>query len=303
MKEIVGPVIPIPTAFDENQNVDINSLVSYVNKIVELGIPNVMTTVGTSRYNLLKIKECKQVNEAIVEGCGRKAVSIVANPVYGGTEHAIEFAKHSEQIGADYFLLYYPERYYGEENIYKFYKKVAASTSLPILMHEMPMRNGYGSGTVQYSLTLLKRLLDIDNIIGFKEEALDVEYSNKILEKLPNAISIGAGGGMSRYLYRDHSRGAEAYLGGLGNFYPQIELDFFNFMQNGEIDKATDIVENIELKYFEKVVPIGWHPHLKYAISLQGWLPEFEREPMKKLDDNEKSIIQDQFELNNFLLQ
>ena len=55
MKEIVGPVIPIPTAFDKNQN-DLDSLKSYVNKIVELGIPNVMTTIGTSRYNLLKLR-------------------------------------------------------------------------------------------------------------------------------------------------------------------------------------------------------------------------------------------------------
>lgn len=302
MKEIVGPVIPIPTAFDKNQNIDLDSLKSYVNKIVELGIPNVMTTIGTSRYNLLKIKECKQVNEAIVKGCGSKAVSIVANPVYGGTDHAIEFAKHSEEIGADYFLLYYPERYYGDENIFKFFKKVAVSTNLPILIHEMPMRNGYGPGTVQYSIPLLKRLLDINNIVGFKEEALDAEYSNQIIEELPHAICIGAGGGMSRYLYRDHSRGAKAYLGGLGNFYPKIELDFFNFMQNGELENATEIVENVERKYFENIVPIGWHPHLKYAISLQGWLPEFEREPMKMLDYKEKRVIQNQFELYKFSL-
>ena len=61
---------------------------------------------------------------------------------------------------------------------------------------------------------------------------------------------------MSRYLYRDHSRGAKAYLGGLGNFYPKIELDFFNFMQNGELENATEIVENVERKYFENIVPI-----------------------------------------------
>ena len=73
-------------------------------------------------------------------------------------------------------------------------------------------------------------------------------------------------------------------------------------MQNGELENATEIVENVELKYFENIVPIGWHPHLKYAISLQGWLPEFEREPMKMLDYKEKRVIKNQFELYKFSL-
>jgi dihydrodipicolinate synthase/N-acetylneuraminate lyase len=295
MKQIKGPVIPIPTAFNQDETVDLDSIFTYVSKLVDLGIKNIMTTVGTSRYNLLSFKECMKVNETIVKACNNKAISIVANPIYGGTKHAIDFAKHADKIGADYFLLYYPERYYGEDNIYKFFKKIADSTKLPILIHEMPMRNGFGPGTVQYSIPLLKRLLTIDNIVGFKEESLDVDYSNSILENFPNAVCIGAGGGMSRYLYRDFKRGAKAYLGGLGNFYPKIELDFFNAIQNGNYDIAKNIVEQIELKYFEEVVPIGWHPHLKYAISFAGLLPEFEREPMKTLDAKEKEIIHNLF--------
>lgn len=302
MKEIRGPVIPIPTAFSEDQSVDLKSLESYVGRLVELGIPNIMTTVGTSRYNLLSMKECKAVNETVVKACAHKAVSIVANPLYGGTHFAIDFAKHAESIGADYFLLYYPERYYGEDNVFQFFKKVADSVSIPILIHEMPMRNGFGPGTVQYSIPLLKRLLEVKNIVGFKEEALDAEYSNKILENFPNAVCIGAGGGMSRYLYRDFERGANAYLGGLGNFFPQIELDFFNAIQNGNKEKATKIVEEIELKYFEGVVPMGWHPHLKYAIHYQGLLPIYEREPMKLLSDAEEKVVQSLFQKFNLTL-
>ena len=302
MKTIKGPVIPIPTPFYEDENIDFESLSSYVSKLVDLGIKNIMTTVGTSRYNLLSIEECKKVNETVVKSCKNKSVSIVANPIYGGTKHAIDFGNHAEEIGADYYLLYYPERHYGDDNIYNFYKTVANNINISVLIHEMPIRNGVGPGNVQFSIPLLKKLLAIPNIVGFKEEALDNDYSNTILENFPNAVCIGAGGGMSRYLYRDFQRGAQAYLGGLGNFFPEIELEFFNCLQNGDVKKAESIVEKIELDYFKNVIPIGWHPHLKYAIYLQGWLPENERNPMKCLNNEEKKIIESQFKKHNFYL-
>jgi hypothetical protein len=62
------------------------------------------------------------------------------------------------------------------------------------------------------------------------------------------------------------------------------------------------LLKKIELDYFKNVIPIGWHPHLKYAIYLQGWLPENERNPMKCLNNEEKKIIESQFKKHNFYL-
>ena len=157
----------------------------------------------------------------------------------------------------------------------------------------MPMRNGLGAGTVQYSLNLLERLFTLKNIVGVKEEALDAEYSNKLVERFSDDILIiGAGGGMSRYLYRDFERGSKAYLGGIGNFIPQIELDFYEAITSGNRVKATDIVENIELKYFDKVSSIGWHPSLKIALAAKGLSSPFERRPMKQVSESEVGLMQ-----------
>lgn len=292
-KQIIGSVLPLPVPFLESEEVDLDGMATYVTFLKENGIKNVMTTVGTSRYNLLSEKEIKEVNKAVAMAAGEDMISIVANPLTGSTRDAVKFAEHSQSIGADYFLAYFPERHYGEDNTYDFFKSIATAVDIPILLHEMPMRNGLGGGKIQYSLELLDRLLDIPNIVGFKEEALDAPYSNQIVERFKDkAAIIGAGGGMSRFLKRDFERGSKAFLGGIGNFYPQLELEFFNAISSGNQEVADRIVNEIELPYFDIVVPYGWHPTLKAALAYKGLMPPYERRPMISLDAEARKIVE-----------
>ena len=299
---ITGPVIPIPTPFTKDFDVDYDALASYVDFLIQNGIKNIMSTVGTSRFNLLTGKEIIKVNETVVKAANKKAITIVANPTTGGTRQAIHYAKHAHEIGADYFLAYYPERFYGDDNTFQFFKSINDSVNIKILIHEMPARNGYGPGNIQYSLDLLAQLLELKNIAGFKEEALDAEYSNKIVSLYKDkAIIIGAGGGMSRYLERDYKFGSKAFLGGIGNFIPKLELDFYSAITSGNNIEAERIVNEIEIPYFNEVVPMGWHPSLKSALALKGLMKEYERPPMKQISGEEKQKLKTILQKNQWL--
>jgi 4-hydroxy-tetrahydrodipicolinate synthase len=300
-KMISGPVIPVPTFFNEDESVDFQGLSKYVSFLSDSRIPAIMTTVGTSRYNLLSWDEIKENNKTLSEFSSGITQSIVANPTTGGLKTAIEFGKHAESINADYFLVYFPERYYGEDNTFSFFKELSEELEINILVHEMPMRNGIGGGSIQYSITLLEKLFSLNNIVGMKEESLDVEYSNKLVETFSDdVIIIGAGGGMGRFLNRDFERGSKAFLGGIGNFIPQMEIDFYNYLTSGDIEKAKNIVEKVEMKYFEKVVPLGWHPSLKIAMNLKGFSSLFERRPMKQFLAEEINIMKGIFKEFNW---
>lgn len=291
LDEIRGTVIPLPTPFNANESVDHESLTSYVKFLVDNGIPNVMTTVGTSRYNLLSADEIKAVNETVVKAANGKTKTIVANPPFGRQADAVDFAEHSREIGADLFLAYYPERYYGDEYLLDFFGAVADAAEIGVLIHEMPMRNGLGGGSVQYPISTLHKLLDIPNVIGLKEEALDMAYSGSVVRELSEkAVIIGAGGGMSRYL-RDYWSGANAFLGGVGNFNPALEIEFFDAMQAKHYDKAYGIVNEVEIPFFQKIVPFGWHPSLKAMLALRGHMQAFERKPMKQTTVEERTKI------------
>ncbi len=296
-----GPVIPLPTPFDQDYNVDYASLDSYVRFLVDGGIPAVMTTVGTSRFNLLTVDEMLKINETVVAAAEGKTKTIVSTPMTGSTRQCIEFGKHAEKIGADILLVYHPERHYGEEALFEFFNAIAAELDIALMIHEMPMRNGVGGGSVQYSIPLLQRLLDIPSLVGMKEEALDPPYSDAIVKATSDrAIIIGAGGGMSRYL-RDYWNGARAFLGGIGNFYPKLELDFFTAMQNQDFKQAHEIVYNIEKPYFSHVVPMGWHIALKEALHIKGFLPPYERPPLRRVFPEQRELIKSLLQSNGWL--
>lgn len=282
--KIVGPVVPLPVPFKENQNVDYDALASYVGFLRDKGIKTVMTTVGTSRFNLLSMEEVKKVNETVVQAAGDDVITIVANPSHGSLSDAVSFAKHAEEIGADVFLAYFPDRHYGEEGVFDFFKTISKSIEIDILIHEMPLRNGLGGGQVHYSTDLLSRLFEQKNIVGLKEESLDPAHSEKIVKMFSDsAVIIGAGGGMSRYL-RDYWLGARTYLAGIANFYPELELEFYAAMQNEEYKKAYKIVHDIEKPFFEATVPMGWHICLKEALNICGLAPSYERLPLKQIN-------------------
>jgi len=298
-----GVVIPLPTPFRGDLDVDHEALARYVGWLIGHGIDTVMTTVGTSRFNLLTPDEAKAVNQTVVEAAGGRATTIVANPQFGSTHHAVTFARHARVIGADYFLAYYPERYYGDDNTVEFFSAIAsAADGLGILVHETPMRCGFGGPARHYSAAVLERLLQIDGVVGMKEEALDADHSNALVETFSGgAIVIGAGGGMSRYLERDFDRGAAAYLGGIGGFAPAVELAFFSALTGGRRAEAERIVAELERPYFDTVVPWGWHPALKAAISLKGLLPIEERPPMKSLNDDQMTSLRHVLASNGWL--
>lgn len=283
---IQGPVIPLPTPFNADESVDYQGLAAYVRFLSEAGIPAMMSTVGTSRYNLLSWDEMRQINRVVAENTSSGAQSIVTSPTTGGVKSMIEFGQEAEKAGANYYLVYFPERHYGDDNTYDYFKAICDELSIRVLIHEMPMRNGIGPGQNQYSLALLERLFKLDNIVGLKEEALDAEYSNQILDRFADdQLMIGAGGGMSRYLGRDHQRGSHAFLGGIGNFEPQVELDFYAAITGGNRSEAERIVNEIEKPYFEAVVPMGWHPTLKSALWQKGLTQVHERRPMVQLSE------------------
>jgi len=283
---IQGPVIPIPVPFKNDTSIDLKALENYIDFLSQFNLGGLMTTAGTTTFNLLSKQEIFTINETVCRVANGRVPTIVGNSSYGDINSSIEFTLHAKEIGADYCIIYYPDRYYGDDSIYDFFKTISKSVSQPLLIHEMPMRNGLGKGSVQYSMKLLEKLFKIDMIRGIKEESLDTFYSNEIVKVFSSKVEIiGAGGGMSRFLSRDYNLGSKAFLGGIGNFNPQLEIEFYSLITNNKFDDAKHLVATKEAPLFDKVIPFGWHPSLKAMLSIKGFMNNINRKPMITLSE------------------
>lgn len=290
---VKGPVFPIPIPFNEHGAIDYQGLGRYVEFLLGHGAATIMVTVGTSRFDVLTIDEMKKVNQVVAETAQGKATVIVTTPPKGPTSQAIDFAQHAQSVGADAILAVYPDRYYGDSSVIQFYKDVALSCKIGVMIHLKAIpagRAGLGP-QVQFSPKLVEHLAAIENLVGIKEESLDpalsYQYSRHLSDKI---LIIGGAGGMRDYLTK-YNWGQQAYLVGIGNFVPRLEDRFYKALFQGELDVARKIVFEYEEPFFDVALGAGWHLALKEALAFFDLMKPWERPPLSRISQEEQNKI------------
>ncbi len=301
--KITGPVYPILPAFNEDHEIDFSAVAKYVEYLNSFDVKTLMVTIGTSRFNLLSEKEMKQFNKKVIEANNNKSYCIVASPAVGSTKTIIEFAQQAESDGADAILVYYPERYYNDDDVFDFFQDVCDSVSIDVLWHGNPVRNAttIGPKMVNFSMDLFERLSSIKNFVGLKEESGNEEYRFKLATQFSDKLSIiVAGGSMKKFLSCTLS-GVDSFLVGVGSFIPKVEEDFFEHIKKKEHDKALDIVKKYETPFFNVSGPMGWHLAMKAALYTMDLMPITERPPLKQASDKTIEKVREVLKQTNLL--
>ncbi|NKB44870.1 MAG: hypothetical protein GKS03_11395 [Alphaproteobacteria bacterium] len=292
---IRGPVYPICPAFAADGSLDFQTTGAYVSYLVKHGARYIMTTAGTSRFNLLSDDEVKALNKCVVDASG-DALTIVGNSMQGGTDTAVSFAKHTQEIGADALLVFYPERFYGNTDVFEYYAAISkASPDIGIMIHASPMRAAAPtSGPMSpFSVPLVRMMCDLPNFIGMKEEHGNENLRYDLLTAFGDELSfIVAGSAMAMYA-SCAPYGVQAYLTSVGSFKPEIEENFYAAYTEGRLDDALALVRQYEDPFFRVAKPAGWHLAMKTALDLLGLMPDHERAPLKPLGDADRKPIAD----------
>ncbi len=289
---ITGPVYPVPPAFKQDYSLDLDAVAGYVGFLNSHNVRTIMTTAGTSRFNLLSNDEIAGLNRAVVDANNKKAVIIAAGPVTGSTAYAVEFAALAESNGADAVLLYYPERYYSDHDIICYVKEIASAVKIGVMIHAVPLRNARAGVThVACSLDLWRKLAEIENVTGMKEENNDRNLRYKLGTHLGARLSIVAAGAGMRTLMESAHFGINSYLVGVGSFRPDIEEKFYNAMKKEDYKTALGFVTEIEEPFFDAAFPMGWHIAMKGAMDLLGLMPSFERPPLFPAGQKERDEL------------
>lgn len=286
---LTGPVFPIPIPFLESEAVDLDSLRSYSEYLIDGGAENLLVTVGTSRFNLLTREEMQSVNKTVA-GSKRGDVKVIVSgpgPNTGSTAENIEFANVASDIGADAIIVVYPERWYGDDALVEFFHRIADKSSIPVWVHAVPMRDGFGGvhAVKCFEPAMLARVVEHENIVGVKEENGKREMFEEILSSLQDKVAvIGAGGAMRRFM-KDRPLGSTNYLVGTESLVPQLGTDFFGAMMAGDQDRAERIAVENEDPFFETAVRYGWHRSLKESLHILGLMPHHERHPFTRVEE------------------
>jgi 4-hydroxy-tetrahydrodipicolinate synthase len=289
---IQGPVFSVITPFcPEDDEIDYPALKSYLHRIYDAGGRIYYVMGYNSRYSELSWEEIKTLNTFVirtVKGIDPEAIVCVADPLHCSTSVSLEFARHAQLTGADMISLIFREKYYSNDQVFNHYARIADQVDIGILIHEMPFISGHGGHTINWPVELLDRLCDLERVVAIKEDAKDDDYSYEVIAKIRDRVSIIISGGGKRQWLRFADHGCQAWLNGIGVFEPRLAVAFWNARQSGDQALCDEIINKIEVPFFERVVGrYGWHLGAKAAMEARGVMQRYERMPMLALTDSE----------------
>jgi 4-hydroxy-tetrahydrodipicolinate synthase len=176
------------TPFRRDSSLDEPALHRLVRRQIDAGI-NFLVPCGTTGENptLSRHEQLRVVEITREEAAGR--VPVLAGAGGYNTAEVIALAKEFESMGVDGILSVTP--YYNKptpEGLYQHYKAIASAISLPVIVYSVPRRTGTNVDTAT-----LKRLAQIENIVGIKEASGDISQVASMLGHLPEDFAVLSG--------------------------------------------------------------------------------------------------------------
>jgi 4-hydroxy-tetrahydrodipicolinate synthase len=176
------------TPFRRDQSLDEETLRKLVRRQIQAGI-NFLVPCGTTGENptMTRAEHLRVVEITLEEAKGK--VPVLAGAGGYNTAEVIEIAKELAHMGADGILSVTP--YYNkptQEGLIQHYRAIARAVPLPIVVYNIQGRTG-----VNVETATLKRLAEIDNIVGVKEASGNIGQMAAVLHHLPERFSVFSG--------------------------------------------------------------------------------------------------------------
>ncbi len=225
----------------------------------------------------------------VVDECVRivdKRVPVIAGTGSNNTVEAIEFTNHAEKSGVDAALVVTP--YYNkptQEGLQAHFKKIAESTSLPIIIYNIP-----GRSIVDMSIDTMSVLSNISNIVGVKDATNDLFRPLLTQTKIQKDFCYLSGEDGTALAYL--AQGGQGCISVTANIAPKLCSDMQNLWREREINLAQDI--NIKLSKIHHVLFIESSPGpVKYAAELLNLCSAETRLPLVSIKDSTKALVKE----------
>ena len=294
MKPIIfkGCGTALATPFNDS-GVNFEVFEEMIEEQISNGVDALIVCGTTGESSTMAEKEKKDTIKFVVD-IVRKRIPVIAGTGSNNTMQAIAMTKYAEEIGADGSLIVTP--YYNkttQAGLVEHYKEIAKSTSLPIIVYNVPSRTG-----VNILPETFLELSKIENIVAVKEASGNISQVAKIKELCKDNLEIYSGN--DDQIIPILSLGGIGVISVLSNIMPKFTHEMCINYLNGNTIKALDMqLKSLSLinNLFSEVNPIP----VKYALKLMGFDFGKPRLPLVELSDKNKSIIEKEMKKLNLI--
>lgn len=176
------------TPFDSKGNIDFQKTTTLVNYLIQNGTDSLVVSGTTGESPTLTSEEKIALLQHVVKVVDKR-VPVIMGTGSNNTYASIELTKKAEKNGADAIMLVAP--YYNktnQEGLYQHFKAIAESTSLPVMLYNIP-----GRSSVNIAPETIIRLSKVPNIVAVKEASGNLNAMTQIIAETDEDFVLYSG--------------------------------------------------------------------------------------------------------------
>lgn len=271
------------TPMNEDLQVDYDKTSALIDHLINTGTESLVVagTTGESP-TLSKEEKVSLIEYAVAEADGK--AKIIAGTGSNNTLESVALTKKAEATGADAVMLVAP--YYNkpsQEGLYLHFKTIAESTSLPVMLYNVP-----GRTSANMSVDTVIRLSEVDNIICIKEASGNLSQMSYIIENTPDDFVLYSGDdGMTLPVLSIGGKGVVSVASHVIGSEMKEMMDAF---LSGAVGKAATIHRSL-LPIYEGMFVAPSPAPIKKALNLRGVAVGDVRLPLVALTEQEEKFL------------
>ena len=280
-----GIVVPIISPLQQDETIDETALRKITRHLLDGGVHGIFVNSTTGEAVCLADREKQRALEIVLSEAKGKI------PIYAGisetsTRRALECLRWTRQLKPD-VVVAHPPYYFppnSQDELIQYYQALAAESPLPLMIYNIPFTT-----KAPLALDTIRRLLEIDNVIGIKDSSVDYVLLLNLIELKRVRSDFRIFIGKSHMWAAGILSGADGGLDGISNLIPDRCVKLYQAIQrrDEQVYEMQREINEIWRVYECKSFLSG----IKTALSLIGLCRPFVTHPVTPATQEERERI------------
>lgn len=290
-----GVIPPIITPFDAEGHVDFAAMAKMAVFLVDGGVHGLFPFGTTGEFYALLddefVKGLETVRDAVAGKTTRsgKPIQLIAGCSHITTREVIRLIKLVEQVGGYDAVSVLTPMFISQtqEELYTYYKTIADSTTMPVLLYNNPPKTNVNIAPA----TAARLARDCGNIIGIKDSSGDMtncgEYLRLTADQRDHFQVIM---GRDTMIYAGLHYGCSGAVASCANVAPRVVADIYDKFMEGDWKGALEA--QYRLAPLRIACSMGTFPEvIKEGLTLQGIPVGKCLDPIQELTPDQKEKL------------
>ena len=251
-----GVMPAVTTKFTKEDTLDLQMFEINIQAQLKAGVSAIILGGTLGEASTLTDDEKKiliQETVRIVDG----NIPVIINIAEQTTKGAIEAASKAKKYGASGLMMLPPMRYKANDfETVTYFKEVAKSTDLPIMIYNNPVDYG-----IEVTLDMFEELLTMPNIQAVKESTRDISNITRIKNRFGDRLKVLTG--VDTLGLESVLMGADGWVAGLVCAFPAETVAVYSLAKAEKIQEALAIY-----RWFLPLLELDINPQLVQNIKL-----------------------------------